>query len=235
MKTKKVSVCIPTYECKGKSKFFIEKLITSILKQTYDNLEIVISDHSSNDVVETYIKELNNTKIVYIKNLEGIGNPAHNTNNAIKNSTGDFIKIMNMDDFIESPSLIQDMITLLDDTHNWVLSSFKHLNYKNNVIFNYMTPQIYGDGSGLLDGINTVGCPSVCLIPKNEYFDPNVKYMIDCDLWYRLFKKYNKPAVHLKNDIVIGVGDHSLSSQIYNEQKKLLEEDINYCKKKYIK
>lgn len=233
MRGKKVSVCIPTYECDGKSLFFITKLVSSVLNQTYENLEIVISDHSMNDVVHDYVKSLFTDKITYIKNYENIGYPAFNTNNAIKNSQGDFIKIMNMDDYLDSSDTILKMVSMLDGDDSWVLSSFKHFNYETNEMYRFMTPIIQGDGKHLLDGINLVGCPSVALIPKKEFFDTNVQYMIDCELWYRLFHKYGQPRIHGEHDIVIGVGSHSLSSKIINQQQKLISEDIKYCHKKF--
>ena len=41
-----ISVCIPSYEAKGKGVSFLKKNIEGILKQTYQNFEIVISDHA---------------------------------------------------------------------------------------------------------------------------------------------------------------------------------------------
>ena len=61
----KISVCIPAYEAKGKGVFFLQKNVEGILKQTYTNFEIIISDHSIDDKVEKYVLSLNNSKIKY--------------------------------------------------------------------------------------------------------------------------------------------------------------------------
>ena len=230
----KISVCIPTYEAKGKGVFFLEKNLNGILAQTYSNFEIIISDHSVNDEIERYVTSLNNYRIKYFRYKDYIGKPAYNTNNAINNSTGDYIKIMNQDDYIESNDFFEKSIELLNGGYRWVLANFKHLDYTNNRFFRPITPSLIGDGRHLLDGINTVGCPSVGLIPKGEFIDENVTYMIDCDLWYRMFVKYGPPGF-IKDEypIVIGAGSHNLTEQLKNEMNSMMERDKEYCKNKY--
>jgi glycosyltransferase involved in cell wall biosynthesis len=86
---------------------FIKKNVESFLKQTYQNLELVISDHSVGDEIKEYIISLNNPKIVYIKNENDRGLQVENMNNAISNCTGDYIKLMNHDDYMESKDTIE--------------------------------------------------------------------------------------------------------------------------------
>lgn len=229
----KVSVCIPVYEANGLGVFFLQKNLSSILSQTYNNLEIVISDHSKNNEIENYIHNLQNDKIKYLRYSDNIGWPSHNTNNAIKNSTGDYVKLMNMDDYIIGDDTIEIMVSLLQKDYKWVVSGCKSYNYETNVYYNYVIPRIESDGTHLLHGINYIGCPSVGLIPKNEFFDTEVIYMIDCELWYRLFKKYGYPGTLEDYRIVIGTGSHDLTSKLKDKEKEWLEQDIDYCTKKY--
>jgi glycosyltransferase involved in cell wall biosynthesis len=229
----KISVCIPSYEANGRGVEFLTKNVNSVLNQTYENIEIVVSDHSKNDEIENYINSLNNTKIIYLRNTENIGWPAHNTNHAIKNANGDFIKLMNLDDFIEGDDTIQLMVDLLNQGSKWVISGCKHLNYGTGDWSNPIIPRIEDDGRHLLKGINYVGCPSVGLIPKEEYFDTEVIYMIDCELWYSMFIKYGYPGVLKDYRIVIGIGDHTLTNQLASKQTEWLNQDIKYCEKKY--
>jgi hypothetical protein len=96
-----------------------------------------------------------------------------------------------------------------------------------------MFPNIDGDGKHLLYGINYIGCPSVALIPKNIFFDTSVKYMFDCELWYRLLVEYGMPEIICENLIVITVGEHSLTHQLRLKYDDMLKEDIKYCEKKF--
>ena len=230
----KISICIPSYEANGRGVEFINKNIQSILSQTYKNMEIVISDHSKNDDIENYIKGLGLDNIVYLRNTENIGFPAHNTNNAIKNSSGDYIKLMNLDDFIVGEDTLQLMVNLLLNEGKWVISGCIHYDYGNGSWTNPIIPRIEGDGRHLIRGINFVGCPSVGLIPRDEYFDTEVLYMIDCELWYRMFIKYGYPGVLKDYRISVGIGDHTLTSQWALKQSDLLYKDIEYFNKKFL-
>jgi glycosyltransferase involved in cell wall biosynthesis len=229
----KISVCIPTYESNGKGVKFLSKNLDSILNQTYNNIEIIISDHSQNDDIEIFVKSLNLDNILYLRNRDNIGFPSYNTNNAIKNSKGDYIKLMNLDDYIEGNDTIQMMVDLLSKGSKWVLCGCKHLNYDSDSWSNPIIPRIEGDGKHLLNGVNYIGCPSVALIPKNEYFDTEVIYMIDCELWYRMYIKYGYPGILEDYRIVIGIGNHTLTNQLLDKQYEWIEKDKNYCSIKY--
>lgn len=230
----KISVCIPSYEANGRGVEFIDKNIQSILSQTYKNMEIVVSDHSKDDAIENYIKGLGLDNIMYLRNTKDIGWPAHNTNNAIKNSTGDYIKLMNLDDFMVGEDSIQLMVDLLDEGSKWVISGCIHYDYGNGNWTNQIIPRIEDDGKHLIKGINFVGCPSVGLIPRDEYFDTEVLYMIDCELWYRMFIKYGYPGVLKDYRIAVGIGDHTLTSQLSSKHSDWLYKDIEYCNKKFL-
>ena len=229
----KISISIATYEANGNGLKFIKKNVESFLNQTYQNIELVISDHSINDDIKDYINSLNNPKILYIKNEEDRGLQVENINNAISNCTGDFIKILNHDDYMESDDSIECGVDLLLNGAKWVLYSCKHFNYNNNTMSFNHTPRIEGDGRHFLNGLNYVGCPSVGLIPKGFLLDPNVKYMGDCELWYRLFTELGYPSIIDDFKVVIGIGDHTLTHQFANKQNEMLMNDINYCNIKY--
>jgi len=228
-----ISICIPTYEAKGKGVFFLKKNINSILSQTYKDFEVVISDHSKDNEIENYVKNLKNDKIIYIRNTENIGYPAFNTNNAISKVNGEYVKLMNMDDYMESNTLLENMYRGFTLGYKWVITSFKHFNYDTNTFFNPLVPRINGDGKHLLKGVNTIGCPSVVMMPKNIFFDTKVEYMIDCELWYRLFDKFGLPLVINGYGLTIGMGDHTFSSQLTSQYDEMLKKDIIYCDEKY--
>lgn len=229
----KVSIAVPTYEADGKGITFIKKIVESFYIQTYDNLELVISDHSINDNIKNYINDLDNEKIIYIKNENDRGLQVENMNNAISNCNGDFIKLMNHDDYIDSPSTIELMINLIKEGFKWVISSCKHYNYDTNTMYYHHNPRIESDGKHLLQGLNYVGCSSVGLIPKNVLMDVNVKYMADCELWYRLYSSLGMPGFLSGHNIVIGTGNHTLTRKFASKQSEMLIKDKIYCQKKY--
>ena len=96
-----VSICVITY---NSSKTIIETL-ESIKIQTYKNIELSISDDCSKDDTVNIINDwLENNKSSFIKTSfiaaqENHGT-AHNLNTAIKNSSGEWIKILAGDDLL---------------------------------------------------------------------------------------------------------------------------------------
>lgn len=229
----KISFVIPSYEAKGQGVFFLEKNIRSILAQTYTNIEIIVTDHSRDGVIEDYVRSLANDKIVYLRYGEHIGWPAYNTNNGIRHATGEYVKFMNLDDYIDGADTIALMVGMLAQGARWVLSGCKHLDYSKQAMVNPIIPQIEGDGRHLLLGRNYIGCPSVALVPAGELFDVDVVYMIDCELWYRMLVKYGPPAILQDFRIVVGIGDHTVTSQLSAKFNDMLLQDIAYCEKKY--
>ena len=59
----KVAICIPTYE----KPELLERLLDSIVKQSYDNYFIIVTDNSETKSVEKVIGQVNNLKIWYCR------------------------------------------------------------------------------------------------------------------------------------------------------------------------
>ena len=54
----KVSICIPTYEMKGFGANYLDHSLSVLEKQTYQNFEVIISDHSTTPLIENVCKKL---------------------------------------------------------------------------------------------------------------------------------------------------------------------------------
>ena len=89
----KFSVLLPTHNRLDLLKFAIE----SVIKQSYGNWELIISDNDSSDNVAEHIQQLNENRIKYYKTEEYI-NVTQNWNNALNNSTGDYVIMLGDDD-----------------------------------------------------------------------------------------------------------------------------------------
>ncbi len=96
----RLSIAIPTFEYRGRGKEFLDFLFRTIEFQTFKDFEVVVSDHSKDD---TLVDVIDNFKykfdIRYIKNKNDLGNGPANTNHALRNCSGDIIKVMFQDDF----------------------------------------------------------------------------------------------------------------------------------------
>lgn len=109
----KVSIIIPVYNVEA----YIERCISSVLNQTYDNIEIIIVDDSSPDNSIEIAKKLISkhrcaNKVIFTKHHQNRGLSA-SRNTGINLSTGDYIYFLDSDDEITS-----ECISILVNTAN---------------------------------------------------------------------------------------------------------------------
>jgi glycosyltransferase involved in cell wall biosynthesis len=84
-----ISVIISTYN----NEKTISHSISSILKQTYSNFELIVINDCSNDKTEEVIKSFDDSRIVYLKNKKNKG-MSWSINRAIYFAKGEFLAIM---------------------------------------------------------------------------------------------------------------------------------------------
>jgi glycosyltransferase involved in cell wall biosynthesis len=230
-----ISICIPTYESKGKGVFFLSELIDTINNQTYKNFEIIISDHSLDDEIKNYVEKLStDTKIIYHRNTEKRGNSSCNMNKGLELATGDFIKIMHIDDkFYNERALeiINDSINNSETEVYWGGVGFNHLFDEENKIDKFMTPSIVHNSSIGVYFMN--GCPSVSFFKNNLgiQFDENLIIINDLDLHYRLMNEYGKPLIISETLVTIRMHPNQVTNLLDEYTIKEMNE-INYFKNK---
>jgi len=106
-----VSICIPAFNAEKT----IAKTIDSILKQTYQNVEIIVSDSHSSDNTAIIVKNYEKDKVKYFLNpvnpdkLINSSPVVSNFNYAISLAKGEFIAIYHADD-IYLPTIIEQQV-----------------------------------------------------------------------------------------------------------------------------
>jgi glycosyltransferase involved in cell wall biosynthesis len=91
--TKKVSVCIPSYN----GARFIGETIKSVLGSVYQNVEIIINDDASTDSNLSVIESFHDGRIRVYRNEQNLG-PVRNWNRALAKATGEYVSLLNHDD-----------------------------------------------------------------------------------------------------------------------------------------
>ncbi|MDS3842651.1 glycosyltransferase family 2 protein, partial [Staphylococcus hominis] len=123
-----VSIIIPTY---NRDKKLIKRALVSVLKQTYQNFEIILVDDNINSDISNDVKklvdELNDKRIKYIKNKQNIGG-AKSRNKAIKIAKGDYITFLDDDDFYLKDKLKKQVDYLENNEFNFVISNLVIVN-----------------------------------------------------------------------------------------------------------
>jgi glycosyltransferase involved in cell wall biosynthesis len=221
-----ISIAIPVYECHGLGWLYLSELLNSIAKQTYKNVEIVISDQSTDDKIKNlcsfYAKEMN---IKYVSGHHVARSNSTNVNNAILHCSNDYIKIIFQDDFFINSSAIEQIVMAFNNGAKWIISGCDHchdIHYLERPFIPYYTDQI-------IYGKNTISSPSVLAFYGKELFDEKLVMLMDCEMYKRLHDKYGEPCI-LHDSLVC---NRLHDKQLQNAYEHVLDEEINYCLNKY--
>ena len=128
----KISVIVPAYN----SESTIERCLKSLIKQTYNNMEIIVINDGSTDKTDEIIRRIvaeNFDKIKYIsRENKGIG---FTRNEGLKNATGDLIGFTDSDDFVEPDMFEKMFLKMTESNADIVICNYNvcNLNSKNKV------------------------------------------------------------------------------------------------------
>jgi glycosyltransferase involved in cell wall biosynthesis len=210
---------------------YLDILFNSLLKQTYTNFEIIISDHSkNNDIKDLCLLWKTKLNISYYHNPNNVGEFSPNLNNCLKLSHGDIIKILFQDDFLlDENSLEIQLVHLLGNDNYWSATACAHTNDGIN-IFRPHYPKYHDN---IHYGENTIGSPSVLMFKNKDIieFDENIFWLVDTDYYKRLYEKFGFPSIC--NYITVIIREHS--NQVSNTlaTEKIKQKELNYIIKKY--
>jgi glycosyltransferase involved in cell wall biosynthesis len=133
-----VSIGIPTY---NRANGYLKQTIQSSLKQTYPNIEIIVSDNHSTDNTEEVVKGFNDNRIKYFRQSENIG-MNNNFNFCVHKAKGEYFTLLPDDD-------LMDM--------DFVDVCMKGVNYQTNIgIIRTGTRIINGEGIVIAEYPNRV-------------------------------------------------------------------------------
>jgi len=202
----KISIAIPAYIKSETDLTYLKESFDRITNQSFGDYEVVVSDNSSNNLVENLCDEYQDKfSITYEKNLEHVGMSA-NSNVAMDLCKGEYIKILHCDDFLFSSDALKLIVDALDNTDRyWLVNGFNHT-YDAVNFFDERVPK-YPDH--LLVGNNLLGCPTNVTIRNEnvEYFDTSILTSMDHEWYHRLRIKYGMPLI--LNDILTTSRQHN--------------------------
>lgn len=190
-----VSICITAYEAGGKGAEFIRRNLDHCLEQTYRPLEVIISDHSVDSAVEDEVRSRSHPEIEirYFRYPEQRGFPCANWNNAILHSKGDLIRILALDDYLSSPTSIQDTVEWMNThpEHQWVVGNRYDERGSTRVEGKALWPK------NILT-TNLLSGPSCVMLTRELYkkapMDNMLRWLFDVDWYYRLYTLAGKPG-----------------------------------------
>ena len=226
----KVEVIIPAYNAAR----YLPIAIESVIAQTFEDWRIVLVDDGSTDdtaeVVEPYRQRLGD-KLLYIYQPNG-GLPAAR-NTAIRNSTGEFLALLDADD-IWLPNRLADSLRSFEGRPELGLTYgfISRVGPDGTVIDTFAERQRNGEG-WIAEHIYTKAvdlcCPSITFrracVDAVGYFDETMRATEDRDMWLRISQRYEVGVVpHMIALYRVSPGSMSTDSErMLQSQKKFIE------------
>lgn len=226
---KSISVAIPAYEYSGKGVEVLNFSLNQMLQQTFQDFELVISDHSVDNEIENVCKRWSNYfDLKYFRNENDRGSGSANFNNCIKNCAGKIIKLLCADDWLFSRDSLQITYDAFDENTNFLATGYYHSRDRRNY-YNPHYPQM-NENYHYINLIGTPSCVSVRNFKDIPEFDKNLFYAYDCDFYRSYIDKFG--GYKLVNNITIGnyIWENSVTSTVNNE---IIEKESLYIRAKY--
>lgn len=179
---------------------YLSRLLLSIGEQTYKDYEIVLT------------KE---------------GPFAKNHNAAILKSKGDIVQMLQMDDYLAHPDALQNIVDGFNSGKEWQITACLH-----NINGELGYPHLPEWTEDIYTGNNRLGSVSTLSFRRDKalLFEEPLTWVVDCDLYYRLYKEYGLPNILESQNVVITERPDRLSNTLSQELKA---DEVKYLIKKH--
>lgn len=184
----KISIIVPTAEVEGKK--FLPRCLKSIEEQDYKNYEVIVTEE---------------------------GKVGYNLNSGIKKATGDIIKILCHDDYLNGPKSLEEIAYSWQG--GWLVSGCIHNTGDDKLVVEHSP----GWNPHIHRGFNTLGGLSIISFENKDpiLFNEELEWAIDLDFYKRAFARYGLPTFLMTPNVVIGYGNHQSTNFIPQTQKDM--------------
>jgi glycosyltransferase involved in cell wall biosynthesis len=189
-----VSVLVPTYN----RKWLLPRTLQSLINQSYENIEILLVNDAGEDVQDV-VDNLNDPRIKYFQNEKNKG-LAGTRNVALKNSTGDYICLLDDDD-IYLTYAIEFRLYMMQKLQAEIVYSRTLLDTweRNGSAYHSVGKKLYWDMEFNRDRILVYNiAPCCCPLfsrkaweKSNYWFDETMTTTEDHDFWMALSRNYD--------------------------------------------
>lgn len=227
MSNEKVSVVISTHNRRD----LLRRSLDSVIKQTYSNIEIIVSDDFSDYDVQALIVEykyVTNFPIIYRRNIRNMG-ACYTRNQGIALATGAYVTGLDDDDEFTSDR-IQTLVDNYDEKLAFVTTNtFIVSNSGGKKMFRTTKKKVINFDNLLWE--NVIGTQVLTSLEKIKSvggFDESLDSGQDVDLWLRLVQEYGL-ALRLPSCGYILHTEHE-KKRISSSEKKIKGWEAVYLK-----
>jgi glycosyltransferase involved in cell wall biosynthesis len=231
---------VPAYEYSGG----IELILNSFTNAPVNDVEIIICDDSSGDKISTLVNEfqkIHPNLVEYHKNIPPLG-AAKNWNSLLDKATGEYILLLHHDEYPSAPKFASDLIDFLKSKEkiDVVVLPCILCDQAGNKIRQHLPEvlqkKILQHFPSYLFRRNVIG-PISCLVIRRTffpYFDEALKWLIDVDLYWRMFSKKMKWVQCNSLKILSTQGRvDSITNKLSNQLSFLRRIELDYLSVKY--
>lgn len=184
-----VSIIMPCFNS-GK---YVEESIISVLKQTYENWELIIVDDASSDNTCQIIKNIaENEKRIRLFELKSNQGAAHSRNYAISCAKGQYIAFLDSDDLWSENKLITQIGYMKNKEVGFSFSAYLVINERGEIQRKIKVPREISYKELLKNTI--VGCLTVVIDREiiGDFRMPPIPSRQDTATWLSILKKGHK-------------------------------------------
>tara|TARA_B100002049_G_C16076242_1_gene375107 strand:- start:631 stop:1572 length:942 start_codon:yes stop_codon:yes gene_type:complete len=228
---------------------YISKAISSVLNQTFDNWELIISDDNSSDNTEQIVRPyLNDSRIKYKKHSVNLGQ-ADNWKYVISNSRGVYFATLHADDFWDWNYLRTAYHHIKKDSYEIIQYNWVKIDESNNNIGTgpLKIHKVLSNLEFLRIQLERFTClPSATIFKRDlakviDYPDSKYKFAVDLQFFIKL-------AIHIRlavqideNLVYYRIHNNSATSNFgsgenWRKERKILRKDLeHYFKNENVK
>lgn len=223
---KKISFIVPIYNVEK----YVEKCVDSLIKQTYNNIEIILVDDGSTDrsanIIDN-ISKLDSRIKVFHKSNGGVSSAR---NFGLRQCSGEFILFIDGDDYVE-PEYAKYFYDLINSGKYDIAFNSKCFDLVNKVKNNsdrkieyYSYDMIYDIYTGKIG----VGVAVWNKMYKKDFLDKN-NIIFDENIWYGEGMLFNIICLTKTSKVI--VGDNLVYHQVFNPKSAMRNFNLksNYC------
>lgn len=211
----------------------MSRCISSIATQTFQDIELIITDDTPGDEIRQLVDSLKlDFPVHYVKNEPALGPPA-NWNAGMRMATGKYIKLVHRDDWFSQSDALEICYEQMekDAACDFLFAAsttvYPHGKRAELYLGEKELLNLRERPECLLLG-NFVGAPSVTMIRngKGYYYDERLKWLVDIEFYVRVLLQ-NPRFVYINTSLVnIGIHEGQVTNDVSTNGDLVMREYI---------
>jgi glycosyltransferase involved in cell wall biosynthesis len=213
----------------------LAECVKSILQQTFGDFEVLIMDDCSPDETPAVARSFSDPRVVHVRNEHNLGHIA-NYNKGIGLSRGEFIWLINVDDYLRSPQVLEKFVAAMEKVPTAAYVFCRAFSIRGGV---EVPPHaLHGTSDAVFGGEefvkrivvrNTISTPSV-MVRRTSYervgrYEPDLPHSADWFQWCR-HPFYGDVAYLAEPMVCYRLHDSNMSSWYHQNPHKLIRDEV---------